>query len=240
MNIPETNKSKALRDSVGQVAYDASGGIVDGLVASYPQAGIPLKLIHATFGLRLAYKQEEINQFVQHLMDNQDTFTKELFESKDFQDGMTVFLDDYLKLRGGEKLEIARGIFSDFAKSSNMPLYPIEMYDDTLAKISQAGIRFLGLLKNELIPQRDNYPLSGEAGYASLRRVPLSTVIDRYLQDNPERRDELKLLVDEASRLGLIDKDVRPAGMLIDTDSIDKFDLSHYGEMFISVIKPLE
>jgi hypothetical protein len=45
---------------------------------------------------------------------------------------------------------MAQNVFLDFSGSPNMPLYPLERYDDTLEKISHAGLQFLGFIHTEI------------------------------------------------------------------------------------------
>ena len=233
------NKAKAAKDCVVQVAYDSAGAVIDPLLMAAPQLGVPLKVLQVTFGLRLAYKQEEINQFVEHLIDNQHTFTKDLFNQKEFQDGLVIFMDDYFKMRGTEKLRIARDIFTDFSKSRNMPLYPIEAYDDTLMRISQEGLRFIGILHSDIIPMKDQFPFFGgvELGFASMR-VSLGQLLDKYIEDNPEQEQHIEVLISEMRRLGIIEDKKRSRKFSISSDTGNSIDLSDYGTKFISIVKP--
>jgi hypothetical protein len=103
-----------------------------------------------SFGIIPAYKQNKLNQFVEYLLDHQDIFSEEIINTQEFQEGMVVFLDQYFKLRSKEKLKLAQNIFLDFAKSPKMPIYPLERFDDTLQKISESGIQFLGFIDSEV------------------------------------------------------------------------------------------
>lgn len=235
------NKPKAIKDSIAQVAYDSAGAIIDPLLITAPQLGIPLKVLQATFGFRLAYKQEEINQFVEHLITHQDTFTKDLFSLKEFQDGLVIFMDDYFKMRGTEKLRIARDIFTDFSRSGNMPLYPIEAYDDTLMRISQEGLRFIGLLHNEILPMKDSfylYEYGPSVGYSPEPQVSLSKLIDKYIENHPEQEDSIDILISEMRRLGVIEDTKTSRKFIMNSDTANSLDLSDYGSKFISIVKP--
>src|SRR3989344_2161847 len=144
------SKAKALINASAQVAYDESSKVIEPLAKIWPQAKAPLWLLRASFGILLAYKQERLNQFTSFLMSNRDVFTDEKLLSPSFQDGLVVFMESYFKLRTDEKLKLAQNIFHDFGKSNDMPLYPLERYDDTLEKISQSGIRLLGFIHAQI------------------------------------------------------------------------------------------
>lgn len=144
------NKSKAAIIAGLQVAYDKSGEIIYSLTQLYPHLAVTLGAIYANFGILLAYKQEKLNQFTEYLIANQDIFTTEKIITLEYQEGLVVFLESYFKLRSDEKLKLAQNIFLDFTGSLEMPLYPLERYDDTLEKISQTGIQFLGFINSEV------------------------------------------------------------------------------------------
>lgn len=151
------NKTKAILGAGLQVAYDQADKIIEPLTIAWPNAALPLRLLQMNFGVTIAYKQEKLNQFTQYLMDNQDIFTEDLFQSSEFQDGLIVFIDSYFKLRSNEKLKLAQNIFYDFAVNGNKTIYPLERYDDTLEKISHNGIRFLGFIHSEVPKIKRHY-----------------------------------------------------------------------------------
>jgi len=144
------SKPKAVVMASLHVAYDKSGEIINSLTLLHPHLAVTLGVIYANFGILLAYKQEKLNQFTEYLISNQDIFTTEKISTVEYQEGLSVFLESYFKLRSDEKLKLAQNIFLDFAGSLEMPLYPLERYDDTLEKISQTGIQFLGFINSEV------------------------------------------------------------------------------------------
>lgn len=144
------NKPKAAINAGMHVAYDEAGKIIDSLAKVHPNLALTLILIRANFGALLAYKQEKLNQFTEYLMNNQNIFTPEIMSTKEFQEGLAIFLESYFKLRSDEKLKLAQNIFLDFTESLEMPLYPLERYNDTLEKISQTGIQLLGFIASEV------------------------------------------------------------------------------------------
>jgi hypothetical protein len=197
----KVNKPKALAGAVIHTLYDKSEAIVASLSKTHPHLAPLLRFTQANFVILLAYRQEKLNQFVEHLMENEDTYTEEKVNDPKFQDGAVVFLDTYFKLRSDEKLKLAQNIFLNFAKSPNMPLYPLERYDDTLEKLSQAGIQFLGFIDQQVPRLQREHALYrgnqnandvGEANMANLVKTysskPINFFIDFYAEKQTNER----------------------------------------------------
>lgn len=155
----KVRKTKALAGAITQTLYEKSEAMIASLSKLHPHLAPLLRFTQASFGVLLAYRQEKLNQFVEYLMDNEDTFTEDKVNDSAFQDGAMVFLDKYFKLRSEEKLKLAQNIFLDFAKSPKMPVYPLERYDDTLEKLSEASIQFLGFIDQQVPKLRHEYAL---------------------------------------------------------------------------------
>lgn len=151
------NKSKAFGVAVIQVANEKAGEVIQQLAATHPKLAMTLTYVQASFGVLLAYKQEKLNQFTEYLIEHPDVYTEEKLQTKEFQDGLPVWLDSYFKLRSAEKLKLAQNTFLDFSRTPNMPLYPLERYDDTLEKISHAGLQFLGFIHTEIPKVQQQY-----------------------------------------------------------------------------------
>lgn len=139
-------KRQAAASAIAQQAQAKTDKVIDAIQNKYPAAAAFLGIIQASFGIRLAYKQELLNQFTEYLMDNQQVFDATVLLSPEFQDGLIVAVDNYFTLRTDEKRKLARRIFYDFGKSNEKPVYPLERYDSTLQLISQNGIRLLGFI----------------------------------------------------------------------------------------------
>lgn len=266
MKLFKFNKRKATLSAAGGLLYENSSPIVDSLMVAYPQLGVPLKIMHVSMGMRIAVKQEEVNQFVSFLMENRDTFTEELINSREFQEGFIKFVDDYFKMRSEERLEMARRVFLDFSKSTEKPLYPLERYDDTLAKLSLAGIRFIGFI-SEQIPFIQKEFIEGSPIYAHqseetqkqrLSTEPLSTFIEMYLDKEVASftdtlngtEEEIKLWADEFRKtkreeISLLTSELEQLSVMTRftrdngwSGTTSHSTLTHYGKQFISVIKP--
>jgi hypothetical protein len=87
-------------------------------------------------------------------MDHQDELGID-FNSKEFQEGVYVQLETYFKLRVKDKKLVAQEIFRSFCGSPNKPDFPLERYNDTLAKISVEGLKYLVFLQKDIFPFRD-------------------------------------------------------------------------------------
>lgn len=61
-------KGKALKRASMQEANQQLDKAIDFLVDKWPRAAIMLGVLQSSFGFRLAYKQELLNQFTEHMM----------------------------------------------------------------------------------------------------------------------------------------------------------------------------
>jgi len=150
INNFEPSKKKALITATAEQAFEESRAVIQPLATAWPQGAIALNVLLASAGTVIKYKQEVLNQFTEYLMKNPEVFTGEVINSREFQDGLVVFINSYFKLRSDTKLGYARKIFFNFGISKEKPVYPLERYDDTLEKISDNGIRLLGFINTEI------------------------------------------------------------------------------------------
>lgn len=141
---------KALTDKV----YEVGASIIEPLAKKFPNAAPFLQFTYYSFGAYLAYHQEELNDFTEYLMAHQDELGID-FNSREFQEGVFIQLETYFKLRVKDKKLVAQEIFSSFCGSPNKPDFPLERYNDTLAKISVEGLKYLVFLQKEIFPIRD-------------------------------------------------------------------------------------
>lgn len=272
MNQSRINAAKsAAKDSIAPAVYS----VVSPFITSNPILLGSLGLVAATFGAVVIYRQERLNQMVTDILDQPDIYTETILQSSDFQDGLIVHLDTYFKLRGSEKLKIAQNIFHDFASSKSMPVYPLERYDDTLTKISDAGIRFLGFLETTIPEIKEAYLFSKmrqkgnsltEKNIANMRKAyvenePLSKFVDIHIEKEADKKmrsakepNEQPIILEEkfrksiASDIGLVISELEQLGLVRSFShqtpgwdggaTVSGYNLTHYGRMFTSVVKP--
>lgn len=268
------SKSSALIQSAKDSLPPALAGIIMPIITSNPVLAAPMLAVVGLYGWSVVYRQERFNGLMQSIVDNPSLFTEELMTSVDFQDGLVTFVDDYFKLRDDDKLIHARNIFHDFASSSNKPLYPLERYNDTLLKISDASIKFLGFVESE-IPDikekhladsiRQNNNDKSNIPKENFRKIyvdskPLSTFVDLWIETKVKKsakdlsnyhtapldaegaaRDKINtdigLTLGELEQLGLLKHFSYSTGSW-EHSSVSGYNLTHYGRMFTSVIKP--
>lgn len=262
------SKSKALAAAGMQVANEKVGEIIGSLTCSYPQLAAILTFIQASFGISLAYKQEQLNQFTEFLMANQEIFTEDQLNKKEFQEGLSVWLNSYLKLRSDEKLSMAQNILIDFSGCIAMPLYPLERYDDTLEKISQSGLHFLSFICVEIPKLKQEYTLEKmkenkhEGNFAQwisrYGNKTLNFYIERYIKKqvalkmkdysgDASRTDEKKITEDVSQPFSLVKSELEQLGLAVSGETSVGFGpgerfyaLTDYGKKFVSIIKPQE
>lgn len=191
-------KGKALVVATIDQMLEESRAVIEPLAQVWPEGASALTVLLGSAGIHLKYKQETLNQFTEYMMEHQEVFDRNTIQSRDFQDGLIVFINSYFKLRSENKMELARRIFYDFGKSSEKPVYPLERYDDTLEKISDSGLRLIGFieavvpnLRNEYVDStiRDNISDEdlnerGRSFYFDMytKSKPLSFFVQRYIE----------------------------------------------------------
>ena len=240
-----------------------------------PALGAPLIAIVGIYGWSVVYRQERLNQLMQSVVDEPDIFTKNTIASSELQDGLITFIDGYFKLRDDSRLAYARAIFRDFAASDNKPLYPLERYNDTLMKLSDASIRFLGFIEFEIPTIKEEYLNSrmrqnsnsfDEQNIINMRKAyidnePLSKFVDLWIETEVEKeakktpgygttllnvedpirkriKENIGLAVSELEQLGLVRSFSFQTQGWSGGNTVSGYNLTHYGRMFTSVIKP--
>lgn len=240
-----------------------------------PALAAPLIAIVGIYGWSVVYRQERLNQLMQSVVDEPDIFTKNTIASSEFQDGLITFIDGYFKLRDDNRLTYARAIFRDFAVSDNKPLYPLERYNDTLMKLSDASIQFLGFIEFEIPTIKEEYLNSrmrqnsnsfDEQNIINMRKAyidnePLSKFVDLWTEAEVEKeakktpgydtaplnvkdhirkrvKENVGLAVSELEQLGLVRSFTYQTQGWDGGNTVSGYNLTHYGRMFVSVIKP--
>ena len=66
-------------------------------ISNSPELQSVLILAYWFFWIGIQYKQNEINEFVQILIDNPWIFTKKIIKTKEFKDWFLFILENYLK-----------------------------------------------------------------------------------------------------------------------------------------------
>ncbi len=140
--------------ALAQKVYEVGAKVIEPLAQRFPNAAPFLQFTYYSFGAYLAYHQEELNDFTEYLMAHYAEWSID-FNSKEFQEGVFVQLETYFKLRVKDKKIVAQEIFSSFCGSPNKPDFPLERYNDTLAKISVEGLKYLVFLQKEIFPIRN-------------------------------------------------------------------------------------
>lgn len=267
------SKKKALITASVEQLFEESRAVIEPLAEAWPVAAGALNALLAGAGMTIKYKQEILNQFTAYMMEHPEVFYEEVLQSKDFQDGLIVFINSYFKLRSESKMELARRVFYDFGKSTEKPLYPLERYDDTVEKISEAGLRLLGFIESEIPKVMDEYVDTmirdnvrdeenkrDRSFYYDMytKSKPLSFFIQQYIEgkvreaprvgddmsqavaDQEKRAEisgEMSIGVSELEQLGLVHSFTQ-GGLGWDDLPSNGYNLTHYGKMFVSVIKP--
>lgn len=275
MDSPTGSNKKAAYAAARDTLPVALNGIITPFIATNPVLAASLGLAATALGGVIIYRQERFNSTIRGIMDNPSVFTDKVLKSQDFQDGLVVHLDAIFKLRGEKKLDYAQRIFFDFAKSDSIPTYPLERYDDTLSKLSAAGIRFLGFIDTEIPRIKEEYLFSrmrqngnalDEKNIVNMRKAyidnePLSKFVNLWIEaemtkeakkipdyeiaplriEDPVRKrikENVGLVVSELEQLGLVRSFSFQTQGWSGGTAVSGYNLTHYGRMFTSVIKP--
>lgn len=170
--------------------------LADSTASSTPLLAQAWALSKALYGNALELRQQRALEWVEAISNDPKAFSESLVNSDEFQDGFVVALEEYIKIRNFLKRRIALKIFREFALSDAKAEYPLERYNDTLQKITPAGLSLLAFLKTTIIPYREAYVreemkdknLGTEKPYdwwlkLYLAREPLSNAISRWITD---------------------------------------------------------
>lgn len=129
--------------------------LVESTVSSTPGLAQAWALSRALFGNAIELRNKRALEWVEMVNKNPRVFSEDLMKSEEFQDGFVVALENYITLRNKEKRTIARNVFTGFASSKSKQNFPMERYNDTLAKISSEGLAMLAFLDKTILVIRE-------------------------------------------------------------------------------------
>lgn len=118
----------------------------------HPYWTLAFQLSIGLYGYYMVLKQEDLNEVIQFIENNPEHFTKKIVSSKEFKNGFTIFLQDYLKSRTKRKKKILKKVLLGFTKSEDMPEFNLERINDVILKLSIEGIDGLKMIKDFILP----------------------------------------------------------------------------------------
>jgi len=110
------------------------------------------------YGAGMQLRIKKVVEWVEMIQDNPNTFTEEILQSEEFQDGFVYALEQYIQERNEEKRRYYRNIFCNFAKAENKKEFEIERFYNTLTILGVWGIE---VLKNVDTSTNESYILRG-------------------------------------------------------------------------------
>lgn len=117
--------------------------VADQIASSIPALNVAWGLSKALYGAGLKLRQQRALEWVEMVRDNSGTFTKELLEEEEFQDGFVFALEKYLTERSEEKRQYFRSIFLGYASTNQKSTFQLEKLIHTLSQMSQEDIKVL-------------------------------------------------------------------------------------------------
>jgi hypothetical protein len=183
---------KSDKNLVKRSAYE----LADSIVSNIPILAQAWALSNALYGNALELRQQRALEWVEAISKDSSTFSKDLVNSEEFQDGFVVALEDYIKLRNQIKRRVALKMFKEFALSDNKMEFQLERFNDTLLKISTMSIQTLAFIKEAILPLREQAirddlakkKLGAEKPYEwwyerALKMEPVSKYFDKWIYD---------------------------------------------------------
>lgn len=180
---------KAITSRASEIIQDTAVGgaigTVDMLVATCPPLMPAWGLAKGFFESALSRRSYRAYDWVQSIINNPEIFTQEILSTKEFEDGFVVALEQYIKLRTEETRKVAKSIFIGFGKDEDKESFPLERYNDALAKISPGGIKILKLLDSEIIPYKIDHIRDDMSKKNLGYEKPYAWWFDHFMQIEP-------------------------------------------------------
>jgi hypothetical protein len=133
--------------------------VADQIVSHIPALNIAWGLSKALYESGMKLRQQKALEWVEMVRDNPHTFTKELLENIEFQDGFVCALEKYLTERNESKRKTFRTIFLGYADSDHREAFPLEKYIHTLSQLTEEDI--LTLRDVDVARDDTNYQVYG-------------------------------------------------------------------------------
>lgn len=131
-----SEKDIELSKSGGLAAVDAAVAGIDAALGGVPLATGAWGLSKALLGSGLALRQKKALEWIEMIRDNPTMFTKELLETKEFQDAFTTSLEGYIKERDNDKRSVLRAIFLDYSVFPTPTSYPLERFNEVTKQLT--------------------------------------------------------------------------------------------------------
>jgi len=125
-------------------------------LTNYPYWQLLITSVVGLYGIYMAVNQDVVNEMVQFIIDNPESFTKEIVETEEFRKAFIVYADSYFKERVNEKRYMLRNILLGYVTSEDKKKYNIERLNDILRRITIETLEFLLKFKLEFLPELEN------------------------------------------------------------------------------------
>lgn len=129
--------------------------VISGFLQTHPEWQMAFHQSIGLYGYYMALKQEDVNEFVEFIRDNPETFRQEIVTSEEFQNGFVQSFKTYLEVRTQEKKKVVQNIFLGFTQSDNKEQFPLERLDSALLQISEHAIHQLVFIQEIILPYKE-------------------------------------------------------------------------------------
>lgn len=139
--------------TVDKIVFPA-GALILSLLDLHPYWQFTMLGAMWLFGIYLQYNQSKLDEFIQFIQDNPESFTEEIVTTEAFKEWFIKIFESYIKTRSERKRKIIQSILLWYSRFSEdeMREFELEKILDVLDRVSLESIDFIRYLKVEIEP----------------------------------------------------------------------------------------
>lgn len=126
-----------------QIIKDSALVIADQIVSNLPGLNVAWGLSKALYGAGLKLREQRALEWVEMVRDNPSVFTENILKDTAFQDGFVYALENFIKERGGNKRNMMKKVFLDYATSTDREDFELERFYNVLNLLSHEDVQVL-------------------------------------------------------------------------------------------------
>jgi len=164
--------------------------------AIHPALGGIVGVAAALFGPALVRRIGRVEEILNEVRADPELFTADLLANEQFQDGMVLFIETYIRERNEEKLLIMRRVFKGFAKAPSLNEFPLEEMTDLVSRLRFGDISLFKLALTQAEQHKELRPPERERGFKLTehpfnvsRLIYFGLLMEDRLQNGPQVRE---------------------------------------------------
>ena len=193
-----SSRDSIIKKNVAIATVDAFVVTIDTLnFEGLPVLAIAWGMAKGLFGAGIQLRQDRAIEFLEQIRDKKDIFSREVLQSREFQDGFVYVFEKYLTQRNKDKRGLIRQVFIGFSVAEDKENFLLERIISTIELITLEEIVAFRIFTDGTIRtwHKEQFPEASEEQLDELDKQPLNTgQIGKYILGKMCGRKEFEKL----------------------------------------------